>query len=272
MYRVTEGKPFATTGHWLAVLVSVAIATLPWFAWQFSLRTLLVATTLVSVLLGLIAWLQGEYLVMKYRKLRIAWSVAWGIACVLLIVLWVRSYTWNDLIMYRLTAQKSIQFQSIRGRLRFGVSARTPGSDKDEPKFSTHIEWIGDFSAGLLELVGSQEQHSMGPRSGEAAKNLHGFWYPHLVRYLAKRGAICGNHTLEMVAFQPAHSLNRHDAGCHWAGADCVGSKMNLGAALEFRCNSELRCSRDARLIKCSPRGMRCGASFGETRLRREKK
>ena len=29
---------------------------------------------------------------MRFRKLRIAWSVVWGIACVLLIVLWVRSY------------------------------------------------------------------------------------------------------------------------------------------------------------------------------------
>ena len=29
---------------------------------------------------------------MRFRKLRIAWSVACGIACVLLIVLWVRSY------------------------------------------------------------------------------------------------------------------------------------------------------------------------------------
>jgi hypothetical protein len=30
---------------------------------------------------------------MRFRKLRIAWSVFWGIACVLLIVLWVRSYS-----------------------------------------------------------------------------------------------------------------------------------------------------------------------------------
>ena len=29
---------------------------------------------------------------MKYRKLRIAWSVGWGIVAVLLVVLWVRSY------------------------------------------------------------------------------------------------------------------------------------------------------------------------------------
>jgi hypothetical protein len=29
---------------------------------------------------------------MKFRKLRIAWSVFCGLACVLLVVLWVRSY------------------------------------------------------------------------------------------------------------------------------------------------------------------------------------
>jgi hypothetical protein len=29
---------------------------------------------------------------MRYRKLRIAWSVAWGVVAVLLLVLWVRTY------------------------------------------------------------------------------------------------------------------------------------------------------------------------------------
>ena len=38
---------------------------------------------------------------MRFRKLRIAWSVICGIACVLLIVLWVRSYWWADLLAYR---------------------------------------------------------------------------------------------------------------------------------------------------------------------------
>jgi hypothetical protein len=33
---------------------------------------------------------------MRYRKLRIAWSVACGIACVLLIALWVRSHAIRD--------------------------------------------------------------------------------------------------------------------------------------------------------------------------------
>jgi len=34
---------------------------------------------------------------MRFRKLRIAWSVVWGLACVSLIVLWVRSYGREDL-------------------------------------------------------------------------------------------------------------------------------------------------------------------------------
>ncbi len=33
---------------------------------------------------------------MRFRKLRIAWSVGWGLAAVLLIVLWVRSYWLQD--------------------------------------------------------------------------------------------------------------------------------------------------------------------------------
>jgi hypothetical protein len=35
---------------------------------------------------------------MRYRKLRIASSMFWGLICVLLIVLWVRSYWWSDVV------------------------------------------------------------------------------------------------------------------------------------------------------------------------------
>jgi hypothetical protein len=35
---------------------------------------------------------------MKHRKLRIAWSVAWGIVAMLLVALWVRSYFVSDRI------------------------------------------------------------------------------------------------------------------------------------------------------------------------------
>jgi hypothetical protein len=35
---------------------------------------------------------------MKYRKLRIAWSVAWGVVAVLLCTLWMRSYSRFDTV------------------------------------------------------------------------------------------------------------------------------------------------------------------------------
>lgn len=35
---------------------------------------------------------------MKYRKLRIAWSAAWGIVALLLVGWWVRSYSWWDVV------------------------------------------------------------------------------------------------------------------------------------------------------------------------------
>ena len=37
---------------------------------------------------------------MKHRKLRIAWSVAWGIAAGVLLVLWVRSNLFSDVISF----------------------------------------------------------------------------------------------------------------------------------------------------------------------------
>ena len=43
--------------HWFVVLIAAALAATTWLRWRFSLRTLLIATTLVAVLLGLVVWL-----------------------------------------------------------------------------------------------------------------------------------------------------------------------------------------------------------------------
>jgi hypothetical protein len=62
---------------------------------------------------------------MKYRKLRIAWSVIWGVAAVLLCVLWVRSYWWSD--QYHLQAGRWFGGSTNRGRFVlhwFDVSSR----------------------------------------------------------------------------------------------------------------------------------------------------
>jgi hypothetical protein len=40
--------------YWFLVLASAAIAAAPWLRWRFSLRTLLIATTLVAVVLGFV--------------------------------------------------------------------------------------------------------------------------------------------------------------------------------------------------------------------------
>jgi hypothetical protein len=47
--------------HWLPAFLCSALAVIPWISrsWRFSLRTLLIATTLVAVGLGLVAWLQA---------------------------------------------------------------------------------------------------------------------------------------------------------------------------------------------------------------------
>jgi hypothetical protein len=46
---------------WLFILLFGALSVIPWMPWpnRFSLRTLLIVTTLVAVLLGLVVWLSS---------------------------------------------------------------------------------------------------------------------------------------------------------------------------------------------------------------------
>jgi hypothetical protein len=53
---------------------------------------------------------------MRFRKLRIAWSVFCGLACVLLIVLWVRSYGREGIHYFRGTFCRT---QSSNGKFSF---------------------------------------------------------------------------------------------------------------------------------------------------------
>ena len=52
---------------------------------------------------------------MKYRKLRIAWSVAWGAVAVLLGVLWVRSYWCRDEFTWNPETKESVRLYSAFG-------------------------------------------------------------------------------------------------------------------------------------------------------------
>jgi hypothetical protein len=62
---------------------------------------------------------------MRFRKLRIAWSVVCGIACVLLIALWVRSYWRHDYVNWMPTANRQVEVFAIQGRLVFGTWVQT---------------------------------------------------------------------------------------------------------------------------------------------------
>jgi hypothetical protein len=52
--RSTSGEVDAVSvSYWLLTCIAMFVAAIPWFSWRFSLRTLLIATTLVAVGLGL---------------------------------------------------------------------------------------------------------------------------------------------------------------------------------------------------------------------------
>lgn len=63
----------------------------------------------------------------KFRRLRIAWSVVCGILCLLLIVLWVRSYWWDDLVEGPILWPHGCSLTSTGGRLMLC------GMDEDDP-------------------------------------------------------------------------------------------------------------------------------------------
>jgi hypothetical protein len=63
---------------------------------------------------------------MRYRKLRIAWSVCCAIACVLLIALWVRSYWWWDQLSVAIGSDTTLAIESMRGDLVVGSYGAGP--------------------------------------------------------------------------------------------------------------------------------------------------
>jgi hypothetical protein len=64
---------------------------------------------------------------MRYRKLRIVWSVGWAIACVLLIVLWMRSYWWVVVCAVAVSSSRYAGLGSGIGELHVFAGDYTPG-------------------------------------------------------------------------------------------------------------------------------------------------
>jgi len=64
---------------------------------------------------------------MRFRKLRIAWSVAWGLAAMLLIMLWVRSY-WHVDVLQKPSTSRLFIISSSKGRLAYFENRASPQS------------------------------------------------------------------------------------------------------------------------------------------------
>jgi hypothetical protein len=56
-WEFSSGKDFVRVPHWLLVVSCLAIGFVPWIRRRYSLRTLLIAITLISFLLGLTIWI-----------------------------------------------------------------------------------------------------------------------------------------------------------------------------------------------------------------------
>jgi hypothetical protein len=59
---------------------------------------------------------------MRQRKLRVAWSVGWGIACVLLIVFWVRSRWVVEVLAIPIASNWAVAIGSISDSVALSVS------------------------------------------------------------------------------------------------------------------------------------------------------
>jgi hypothetical protein len=62
-FAMPEVQTTASVPHWFLVVSATILATLPWIRqlrWRFSLRTLLIATTLVAVVLGAIVYVARQ--------------------------------------------------------------------------------------------------------------------------------------------------------------------------------------------------------------------
>src|SRR5215212_550767 len=75
---------------------------------------------------------------MRFRKLRIAWSVFWGLSTVLLIVLWVRSY-WSRQWAYVRMLDNYVECSTCRGRFGLQVLGEHFGPGQRAIKWNVGI-------------------------------------------------------------------------------------------------------------------------------------
>ena len=152
------------------------------------------------------------------HKLRIAWSVGWGIACVLLIALWSAVikmgqasgvYAGATVLLHQINRWNSIYPEDGYTWIRLLTKARVTLHRTKTP-----------MRAKPLDVVPTKYGVEC--------------WLIEIAIFLVRANAILVNNgtslgvyrdsgDLQCSPLQPPHSANRHDAGCRGAGADRVG-------------------------------------------------
>jgi hypothetical protein len=88
---------------------------------------------------------------MKYRKLRIAWSIVWGLGAMLLVVFWIRSNFWLEEIYVPIGRSSFLLGISVSNHVGVGFSSSSPsGTWFWAPPFDIN-EW--------LALIANDEAH-----------------------------------------------------------------------------------------------------------------
>jgi len=100
---------------------------------------------------------------MSFRKLRIAWSVAWGIVALLLCVLWARSYWWVDQIIVRETKAFLVGVASLPGAFGIGIGENTR-PDPISSSMAT-VDWleVGGYPSRIWGMFALQELGFISP-------------------------------------------------------------------------------------------------------------
>ncbi len=80
----------------------------------------------------------------RFLKLRIAWSVEWDMACLLLITLWVRSHYSVEQLLAPIGGSKYVVVLSLPSRFGFGVSDESPTNTWAVLSVPTD-QWIASF-------------------------------------------------------------------------------------------------------------------------------
>jgi hypothetical protein len=86
---------------------------------------------------------------MRFRKLRIAWSVLWGVVALLLCVLWVRSY-WRIDVLHSPSTRNAWEIWSFNGRLIADWGFMGGGNGKLQWTVETPVSAPVDSSRPML--------------------------------------------------------------------------------------------------------------------------